>query len=671
MKFSNLVAFLGLILLLGSCSSGKIRSANLRIASLENEVQKCRNLDSLRKVEAAEKLHISRQLDKTERVLAQLYLQLPGLSPKNLKESTSQNLNADIAQQNIMLVIDTTRLRRENDSLRKQIEKSTETTVVSSNTKTKVTGTKSFDSQKKYIEQLEASNKAETDKNNQLQRSLNAYSLKLEIMDNERIHAINNARQENARKTDSLEHVIADLQLANEQYRTSLVALKDKPTPVKDDKKSQKEEVKRLNLLLDRMRDENKLLSESNKQLSTQSNQLKRENEGLNNKIQTLTHESEEIRKNVLLDSNTNTQKVSALEQTLKLNQLRIKELENCTLSTQSENKTLREQINLLNSKATEYEKNNQAKENHEVQLKEEISKLREQNILTENKIQTLSEQKKELMSRIEEQNQVIVRQQEQILDLSKKASKNKNTDNLTLIIDSLRNKNAMINQLQKQIDSIRQINTEKSSSYQTLLLAKDQQISALELQKSTLEANVNALNKRNAVLEQDRIAANPDNQKTSKKEVEKEKKPSPAKDKTASNLTDERLLTRVRELISEVKWPGITAVKTEKKIILTVPQSAMFLNETSALTSGGATLIQKLSNITHPLGSRKIDIISFSDPGQEEDELNLKRSNTIGKLMIAYGLPAASLNFGTRSYHSETDTKLFSKGTEIIISTE
>ena len=71
--------------------------------------------------------------------------------------------------------------------------------------------------------------------------------------------------------------------------------------PVKDDKKSQKEEVKRLNLLLDRMRDENKLLSESNKQLSTQSNQLKRENEGLNNKIQTLTHESEEIRKNVLL----------------------------------------------------------------------------------------------------------------------------------------------------------------------------------------------------------------------------------------------------------------------------------------------------------------------------------------------------------------------------------
>ena len=117
MKFSNLVAFLGLILLLGSCSSGKIRSANLRIASLENEVQKCRSLDSLRKAEAAEKLHISRQLDKTERVLAQLYLQLPGLSPKNLKDNTNQNLNADIAQQNMMLVLDTTRLRRENDSI--------------------------------------------------------------------------------------------------------------------------------------------------------------------------------------------------------------------------------------------------------------------------------------------------------------------------------------------------------------------------------------------------------------------------------------------------------------------------------------------------------------------------------------------------------------------------
>lgn len=671
MKFSNLVAFLGFILLLGSCSSGKIRSANLRIASLENEVQKCRSLDSLRKAEAAEKLHISRQLDKTERVLAQLYLQLPGLSPKNLKDNTNQNLNADIAQQNMMLVLDTTRLRRENDSLRKQIEKSTETNVVSSNTKTKVTGTKSFDSQKKYIEQLEATNKAETEKNNQLQRSLNAYSLKLEIMDNERIHEINHARQENARKTDSLQHIIADLQLVNEQYRTSLVTLKDKPTPVKDDKKAQKEEVKKLNLLLDRMRDENKMLSESNQQLTTQSNQLKRENEGLNNKIQTLTHESEEIRKNVILDSNTYSEKAIALDQTLKLNQLRMKELENSTLSTQSENKTLREQINLLNNKASEYEKNNQVKENREVQLKEEISKLKEQNVLTENKLQTLSEEKKELMTRIEEQNQVIVRQQEQMLDLSKKASKNKNADNLTIIIDSLRNRNTIINQLQKQIDSVRQINTEKSASYQTLLLAKDQQISTLELQKSRLEANVNELNKRNAVLEQDRIAANPDNQKTSKKEVEKEKKQLPEKDKTTSNLTDDRLFTRVRELISEVKWPGIAVVKTEKKITLTVPQSAMFLNETPALTSGGATLIQKLSNITHPFGSRKIDIISFSDPGQEEDELNLKRSNTIGKLMIAYGLPAAALNYGTRSYHSEIDSKIFSKGTEIIIRTE
>ena len=548
---------------------------------------------------------------------------------------------------------------------------STETTVVSSNTKTKVTITKSFDSQKKYIEQLEATNKAETDKNNQLQRSLNAYSLKLEIMDNERIHEINHARQENARKTDSLQHIIADLQLANEQYRTSLVTLKDKPTPVKDDKKAQKEEVKKLNLLLDRMRDENKMLSESNQQLTTQSNQLKRENEGLNNKIQTLTHESEEIRKNVILDSNTYSEKAIALDQTLKLNQLRMKELENSTLSTQSENKTLREQINLLNNKASEYEKNNQVKENREVQLKEEISKLKEQNVLTENKLQTLSEEKKELMTRIEEQNQVIVRQQEQMLDLSKKASKNKNADNLTIIIDSLRNRNAIINQLQKQIDSVRQINTEKSASYQTLLLAKDQQISTLELQKSRLEANVNELNKRNAVLEQDRIAANPDNQKTSKKEVEKEKKQLPEKDKTTSNLTDDRLFTRVRELISEVKWPGIAVVKTEKKITLTVPQSAMFLNETPALTSGGATLIQKLSNITHPFGSRKIDIISFSDPGQEEDELNLKRSNTIGKLMIAYGLPAAALNYGTRSYHSEIDSKIFSKGTEIIIRTE
>ncbi|MFN8331592.1 MAG: hypothetical protein U0T81_10315 [Saprospiraceae bacterium] len=64
---------------------------------------------TLRKAEAAEKLHISRQLDKTERVLKTALPPIAcGLSPKNLKDNTNQNLNADIAQQNMMLVLDTT-----------------------------------------------------------------------------------------------------------------------------------------------------------------------------------------------------------------------------------------------------------------------------------------------------------------------------------------------------------------------------------------------------------------------------------------------------------------------------------------------------------------------------------------------------------------------------------
>ncbi|MFN8331594.1 MAG: hypothetical protein U0T81_10325 [Saprospiraceae bacterium] len=62
-------------------------------------------------------------------------------------------------------------------------------------------------------------------------------------------------------------------------------------------------------------------------------------------------------------------------------------------------------------------------------------------------------------MTRIEEQNQVIVRQQEQMLDLSKKASKNKNADNLTIIIDFSGIGIVTINQLQKQIGPVRQIN--------------------------------------------------------------------------------------------------------------------------------------------------------------------------------------------------------------------
>lgn len=671
MKFSNLVAFLGLVMLLGSCSSGKIRSANLRIASLENEIQKCRNLDSLRKAESAEKIRISRQLDKTERVLAQLYLQIPGSATKNLKENTSQTLNADIAQQNIMLANDTTRLRRENDSLRNQIVKSTEITVTAANTKSKVIGTKTFESQKKYIEQLEANNKAETDKNNQLQRSLNAYSLKLEIMDNEHIHAINHARQENARKIDSLEHLVADLNLANEQYRTSLVALKEKPMPIKDDKKAQKEEVKKLNLLVDRSREENKLLSESNKQLTDQINALKRENEGLNNQIQKLTHESEEIRKNVTLDSNDYAKKVSAIEQTLKLNQLRIQDLEKSSQAAQSENKSLHEQINILNNNAAEIQKNNQEKANYDVRIKEEISKLKECNMTSEKKLLNLQEEKKELMTRIEELNQVIARQQEQILDISKKASKNKNADNVIFLNDSLRNRNAIINVLQKQIDSAKQANTDKLASYQTLLLSKDQQISALELQKSTLKSDVSELKTRIAVLEQDRIVANQDNEKPARKQINNDKKPLPVKDKTVPVMKDDRLFARVRDLISEITWPGMSVVKSEKSIILTVPQSAMFLSGTSALTSGGAILIQKLSNITQPFGSKNIDIISFSDPGQQSEELNLKRSNTIGKLLIAYGLPSTALNYGTRNYQPEADTKIFSQGTEIIIRNE
>ncbi|MFN8331595.1 MAG: hypothetical protein U0T81_10330 [Saprospiraceae bacterium] len=125
----------------------------------------------------------------------------------------------------------------------------------------------------------------------------------------------------------------------------------------------------------------------------------------------------------------------------------------------------------------------------------------------------------------------------------------------------------------------------------------------------------------------------------------------------------DDRLFTRVRELISEVKWPGIAVVKTEKKITLTVPQSAMFLNETPALTSGGATLIQNFLILPNLRVQKNRYYILQRPLVQEEDELNLKRSNTIGKLMIAYGLTCSCANYGTRSYQFEIDSKNIQQG--------
>ncbi|MCC6815191.1 MAG: hypothetical protein IT267_02125 [Saprospiraceae bacterium] len=628
----------GLIFLVfSSCKSSK----QLAEKSEENNrlklmVAACKIKDSLYSTELNTNRFLRDQLDKTETVLAKIYLQYSTQIPRHLENIENYKLNSVVAEENLNLQIQLAQKVKEIDSL--NLIKSYVPPVENvSNKKSK----NNFD-QQFYIHQLEKNLKTENLKNQQLLKDLNSYSLRLEIIDNERLKEVKSIQSqlEKARFTkDSLV-----LELANNEKK--LDSLKS-------------------------------TVLTSNNSNRNSDNQYK---EKINKYEKELT----------LLDSIANLKNLDLIR------------IQDSLVQISNFNTTLLQEVNTLKNESSDLRSSNDLLKNENHQLSESKKLILEENIQLAKEINSkksnpfvnpidsvelanLSGKIQELESENKHQKHTIQIQNEQILELSKKASKINTTKSKDekILQDSIDKKQNEIVQLNHEIKSISNKLTNENNLLKDKLRKTDSSLIETHKVKAQMSNEIQSLKNQLASVaiqsnHQQNKHESPSNS-TSLNTSTNKSDPKIANPKTeysklsvvdsikALSIEDETIL-RLQKIFKENNWNDILIRKEEGNAILLIPQSLIYFNDTYALNEIGSKLILKIFNTLNGIKKYEIDIIGFSEPERFSDEFRKNRATTIQKLFKVFGAPLINLNTDSRNYNQIEYQPAFKDGIELIV---
>ncbi|NOT38429.1 MAG: hypothetical protein HOP11_13740, partial [Saprospiraceae bacterium] len=333
------------------------------------------------------------------------------------------------------------------------------------------------------------------------------------------------------------------------------------------------------------------------------------------------------------------------------------------------------------------------------VTLEEKIKILTSESAEISKANKTKDEEIVNLNKKIEDLDKTLESQNNQILELSKKASKSKSKNKKQNLTDSLIIKNSRILELETELSTANStLNSFKSSKEESLkkseqvVLEVNSRNDSIRKENANLVQQVILLNAKNQELisasntktgktKKNTVSTKPISEtetiaitgKDPKKDINQAETNNTANSEEKilyakpSAITDETII-KIQKIISENEWPGMSVRKEDNSAVIVVPQTFVFLNETLALNEEGSRLIMRILNALNNIKQNDIDIVVYSESGTFTDEFNLNRARTISKLFKALGAPANNLNTGSRLYVPEEDVNNFKEGVELII---
>lgn len=678
--------------------SSRLKTANQQIQTLQSGNKRSHELDSLLKVEQNKNIQLTTQLDKTERVLAAIYTQFSGNIPKKVSGAESEGIKAEIVQQNVELHNTIKELNGKIDSLLETKNKITppelNITPVKGDKKNSESA-KTIETLKRYIQTLEANYNSEFEKNKQLNKSLNSYSLKLEIMDNERIKEIQdiqksmsvqmleldslrkltstqtgiiakleskanklkdselkepNKSKNDLREIDNLNTKIAELQKKLNKAQVTIDSsfqIIENLTSEKIDSKSQlkssqdstitqKIEIKELQIKIDSLIRLNKNIVSQNlnddikKRLESNVGELQKNNNQLNEEIASLKNKNE-----ILL--------------------LRMQELEQLKDKNGKKEKSLVDSIKINQLMAQNSD------------LSKDISKLNEKISILESEISTNSDEKKSLNTQINLLNESVNDKNKQILALSKKASKSEPNKKIEILQDSLIRKENKIVDLMDQIGQHKNLYEQQIKNYEKEIQQREDKIKILENIKSSAPAENNLNDSNIKVLSNKSDGKSLNEEEINTRENQKiSNAHNEAKKKTSSQKNYDPLISKLESILKPYHMACASISKNEKGILIIIPQKEIYLDNTLALNDQGATLISKINAALIPWKIKHIEILGNLTLIGNTPEFAQNRAQTIGKLMIALGSNASTINYSTKAFQADLGSEKCTESIEL-----
>lgn len=654
---------------LACVSTSRYKKAQDSIEKLRLQNQLLSKNDSLQKNEDLNLKEISKQLDKTERVLAQIYLQYSNNTPRKLLSGDTMNLNAAVAEENLLLALDKERLEKEIDSLMRLMATPTTAdnpTNISTNKKSTTELQKTLEYQNKYIGTLQSKYNKEVEKNSQLSKTLNGFTLKLEIMDNERIKQVSELTQlikAYKKNIDSLNTIVA-------QQNSSLVKYANIEAEQK--KKVSERDLADLNTLKDKLNRESELTKKLQTELSELNNTLKDKNSKINQLEEKANSNSKLVSDN---------QKIKSENTQLK-NQISKLELDQTNIV--NENNKLKSQQKLNdNSTYKELRANLENATSEILDYKNKIELLNIENSKFKSQISTTNKEIEDLNSKISELNKNAENQANQILELSKLASQSNSSIKHQSLSDSLVAKNQKIQELNAQILALKDKSVQEKINNTRLIENLNDTTQLLRQRIFQQFKEISELKEKiNQIISKEQDYANKPGVKTRNNVDSIRNTLPPTKPAKSSSVPIENnkvksseitgqteVFKKFQNLILNLKCPGASVNIENQNILVHLPQQYMFFEESSALSTQGADLINKLSSLLRNTKYKSLDLIAFSKiQTSEHDELVNRRTLTIGKLLNAYGIPPTKLNYGLRLHNETIDQKEFSEGIELLL---
>ncbi|MEP7196181.1 MAG: hypothetical protein ABI851_06645 [Saprospiraceae bacterium] len=682
-----------------------MNESNKKIDELNLKLLSCHKLDSSRSNESKKQELLKTQLDKTEKVLAQIYLQYANNTPRQINETGQYNLNGEIAEENILLKKQIQNQTLALDSLKTQLTKNNvienQNPILEVKPKvTKKTKTESTpDNQNNLILQLQNNLQVEREKNKQLEKSLSAYSLKLEIMDNERLNEVKglkNSIAANKQTIDSFQRGLSSrdieiTQLYKEKKEYVNLELTTKEIKTKDILKNKDLELEASHKELDNEKNNNtKLISENNL--------LKTKNSNSETKIKELDKSNSELS----TELKSKKEEILNLQDKNKIQYLSELEKNKSELAQMhKDNLELDSKLIQKDKAIAELEKGNIELKQEKVNLKLEYKNL-ENKFNESNKNPSQVKVIADLRSKNTELNETIEKQNDQIFELSKKASKTNSKILNKEYLDSLSKKDNQILELSQKLVTIKNSSSQETKKLRDSILVIESKnkklaskIEELNSKNSNLNTQILAANNsseiKNKSIKENKISetnnSNPSkslevqttNEKdkvavNSKANKSQAKKTEPTISKTNKEVGFDEIkpetVSKIQKVLSEFEWPGMSIRNEKNQAIIVIPQNQVFNNETLALSNDGSQLLIKLFSQLNKIKSLQLDIIAYSNSNDKTEEFNLNRAKTISKLFKTLGISSESLNTGSRLYLKNIDVQNFSEGIEMIIRT-
>ncbi|MBK8956231.1 MAG: hypothetical protein IPM34_11855 [Saprospiraceae bacterium] len=621
--------FVGLLLLLTSCSSGK----EIQYWQTENSALKVR-LDSLKahcNVLESELLKFEEtklQLKKTETALVKFYQKYEGTEtglPINdpLHNEGGGTINyKDLVLQNDSLKTRILELNANLDSLSKNIG---------------IAGKKSSKSNSlKEIEKIRQQ-KIVAEKENLL---------------------LKNKNSELETKTSVLEELKVNLELKNKALQNAMDSALQQWT-------------KFSNETIQNQNSSNPGISEQkyaeslieNEQLQTQNNLLIQKLEYLNRLLADKNANQEQMASTSALENkikeyenelHDRAQVIKSLNGFIDAKNSEIQSLLERSQSNQNVLDSLNEQNQVLLKQNATHEKNNQsikAQEQEIENLQQEISTLKQEKLNQNNKLSKLQRDldlSDTQFRRI--QNELALKNNE-ISDLKKKSTTASRpadrNDEDTRLKDSLEYSRAKVLKLE-QIQSRLEIQLDSLQEFRKGLT---QRITFLQKQLETSEQeNLQFKNKLSGI-------------NTAAADVEKINPSTPA--------VVSRLETPIKEMLSPLNTKKCTSLLKNRTLYIYLSQRILFNQDSYVMNPEGSELINNLAGILKNGKGTTLEISGYSSKNSEDRlsvDAMIRNASTVFKLLSALGWPANKMRLGAKYIENNTNTTIHPHGIELQI---